>query len=351
VNNSAIASHFCVERDTGDGFREIAVISATETRYDDYDISVTEPKIYNYRVRAYNQNINAYSQYSEPVPVLVGAIVYSSQPYLSAYACAPKIVIGDDGVIHVVYNKAEENKIYYTFSTDGGQHWSSPDYLGEGQSPAIILDETGTPHVLWIRCVDYPGARRVELWYAYKSNSGWSRTRVLEDAHIQPFSERWHYTVAVGLDVSNYLIVAYTNGKPYHIINICRFPLGQPANVEMLGFIDYAVHPSLSSDGAVIVYQDLNNNTYFKELSPDKPSIYLTSNGTLVSCYKGNYGPLEDVVTIGLEGHDSIFVGIKNSAGDYIFHPEYLELTGGKYIVDNQHLICAEEHGLYYLSV
>lgn len=71
---------------------------------------------------------------------------------------APKLDIGQDGRVHVVWNEwptdggpAQSNQVYYTHSADGGETWTSPRQLGglADSGGNVLADEKGTVYLAW----------------------------------------------------------------------------------------------------------------------------------------------------------------------------------------------------------
>jgi len=77
--------------------------------------------------------------------------------------------------LHAVYHSgnASVRNVYYVSSTDGGATWSRKILLGQGSFPAIALDESGNPQVLWVSDGDN------ELRYAYCQGGVWSAGQTL----------------------------------------------------------------------------------------------------------------------------------------------------------------------------
>jgi hypothetical protein len=86
----------------------------------------------------------------------------SSDPAALAYNGNRHLVrIPNTEEFHLVYTS--DDKIYYTYSTDGGANWPLPLMIGEGRYPAIALDCTDSLSVTW---TDDEGG----LWYRRKIN-------------------------------------------------------------------------------------------------------------------------------------------------------------------------------------
>ncbi len=75
-------------------------------------------------------------------------IPFSSDTVVAtAFNNADKIAV-DSNNVHLVF--VSEGKICYGLSENQAMSWSSPDTLGEGETPGLSLDIQGNPHVVWI---------------------------------------------------------------------------------------------------------------------------------------------------------------------------------------------------------
>ncbi len=76
--------------------------------------------------------------------------VWSEPVRLSSEAGAqvPRLAIGADGVMHIVYSSFGTNKFYYTHNRGGG--WRTPQQAGSGLVPEIAVGADGAAHVVWM---------------------------------------------------------------------------------------------------------------------------------------------------------------------------------------------------------
>lgn len=77
------------------------------------------------------------NQWSEPVRL-------STEPG----AQVPRVAIGPDGTLHVVYSSFATNQFYYTRNSGGG--WSAPIAVAEGLVPEIAVGPDGRVHAVWM---------------------------------------------------------------------------------------------------------------------------------------------------------------------------------------------------------
>ena len=88
--------------------------------------------------------------WSEPVRV--------SQVAPGASTSAPKLAVGPDGTVHVVWNEwpvatgpSQENQVFYARSTDGGASWSAPRQLGglADSGGNVLAAADGSVYLVW----------------------------------------------------------------------------------------------------------------------------------------------------------------------------------------------------------
>jgi hypothetical protein len=74
-------------------------------------------------------------------------------PNTGKFVFSPDIAVSPDNTLHVVW--AQDNKIFHSYSKDGGKNWSTPYplSLGTGQLksdvPDVEIDHLGNVHVVW----------------------------------------------------------------------------------------------------------------------------------------------------------------------------------------------------------
>jgi len=68
-------------------------------------------------------------------------------PEATAYSNGRKIVIDDNGALHVTYVSGDT--VYYTTSNDEGETWTPGQAVACGQNPALALKADGTPMLCW----------------------------------------------------------------------------------------------------------------------------------------------------------------------------------------------------------
>jgi hypothetical protein len=99
---------------------------------------------------------------------------------------APKIIVGKNNSLHVVWcdtSKGEKNQdIYYSSSTDGGEHWAQNPLLpaidisntpGLSSQPTIATDHEGVVSVAWVDTSS--GVRSPDIFYCRYSQNSWSK--------------------------------------------------------------------------------------------------------------------------------------------------------------------------------
>ena len=94
-----------------------------------------------------------------------------------------KIICDVDGITHLVFENDE--KIWYTISSNFGQTWFPSEAIGTGTTPIISLDNNNNPHVLWIGDIVTPDTSwgqpiRYGLFYGWLDNDYWLRTSIFD---------------------------------------------------------------------------------------------------------------------------------------------------------------------------
>ncbi|MEO0101636.1 MAG: hypothetical protein ABIK84_04475 [candidate division WOR-3 bacterium] len=149
---------------------------------------------YKYTVRAFREGY-----YSEPSNEAIGSVAYSNLTYLTRHNNQTK-VISKGNRVHLVYfgrGFNGEHKIIYLHSSDGGNTWGSPEFLGTESDtsiyPAIAIDNQGRPHIVWAKWhfqwVDdgnYDWIVNVRYYYGKKRGENWE------------IREVWHTPIAEG---------------------------------------------------------------------------------------------------------------------------------------------------------
>lgn len=87
----------------------------------------------------------------------------------SVTASAPRLDLGPDGRIHVVWEEwpsdgdpAESSEVYYAHSTNGGADWSEPQQLGElaNRGGNVLATDDGTVYLAWQAGIGSPHVGR-----------------------------------------------------------------------------------------------------------------------------------------------------------------------------------------------
>lgn len=114
----------------------------------------------------------------------------------------PNLIIGSDGVLHVVWAQTQGTQglrdTFHAYSTDNGDTWSTPTNLTSNNSqhssvPVVVVDADNNVHVFWEeRIVDLsqPGAFRFEVQYKKGTKSGsnytWPATPTVVSGNVLP---------------------------------------------------------------------------------------------------------------------------------------------------------------------
>jgi hypothetical protein len=107
-------------------------------------------------------------------PTLVAGSHYSA---VVGHERGPKIALGQDGSIHVTWMGANNTTVFYSRSTDGGQHFSQPRNLAPRTNgvdgPSIAADDAGEVYVVWIQAGEGPESPVSKtLMFAYSRDNG-----------------------------------------------------------------------------------------------------------------------------------------------------------------------------------
>lgn len=124
------------------------------------------------------------------------------------------------GTIYIAYSDEwyGDTDIFFTLSTDGGEHWMSPirvndDDVGNGADqfhPWLVCDEEGTLHLIFYdRRLDVPQNLYMDLYYTYSTNGGitWSPNERITEVSSNPA----HDSLDSGL-IGEYNGLAVRNG-------------------------------------------------------------------------------------------------------------------------------------------
>jgi len=110
--------------------------------------------------------------FSEPVRVAGG-----KSSATVGHERGPRIALGKDGTIHVVWLGSQGVEVFYARSTDGGQHFSEPRNLAAeargADGASVAADDTGKVYVVWLgggEGPDSPASSLLQL--AYSSDNG-----------------------------------------------------------------------------------------------------------------------------------------------------------------------------------
>jgi len=113
---------------------------------------------------------------------------------------SPRMAVGRDGVIHIVYGRnprpeiANYGEIFHQASADGGKTWSDPVAVTDddparlvGQFfPNVSVAPNGRVDAVWWDTRDDPGIRSNDVYYAYSDDGGstWSRNQRITDRNV-----------------------------------------------------------------------------------------------------------------------------------------------------------------------
>ncbi len=151
-DNSSYETEYIIEKKIGDEGTWSVIGSTNEPDIEEWeDNSVIYGDKYWYRVRAYNEGYDIYSDYSDSV-YDYAIPNWSDNEDALIYNNGRKIAVDQDGTICIVYS--HDRRIWYSESTDGGETWSKSVCLGEPPFgtccfPAIVCDEVGRRMVVW----------------------------------------------------------------------------------------------------------------------------------------------------------------------------------------------------------
>jgi len=103
--------------------------------------------------------------------------ILTDDPYSLAYNTNRHLIRKEGSEeLHLVFTKF--NKIFYTYSPDGGENWDTISFIGEGKLPAIALSSNNLPSICW---TDEIGG----LWYRRQTSPGiWGPIYHLYDPYI-----------------------------------------------------------------------------------------------------------------------------------------------------------------------
>jgi hypothetical protein len=101
----------------------------------------------------------------------------------------PKITIGDDGAIHLIFSRynasSRSDGLYYTLSNDLGETWTNVDVISEAGIRFSDVQKAGNGviHVLWLE-----SGNTHSLWHAYFDDplSRWENRRSVQTSIIEP---------------------------------------------------------------------------------------------------------------------------------------------------------------------
>jgi hypothetical protein len=135
------------------------------TGYDDFDIDIG-PNNYSYFVQAYYV-VHDIFYYSDPSNEITVGVLGSSFIGMTAYNNTSRIVYGG-GKLHLAYTGTIYDEfwyetvscIYYTFSTDNGISWSTPETVpwSKGAAyPSLALNSSNEPYIFFANWLYYEG--------------------------------------------------------------------------------------------------------------------------------------------------------------------------------------------------
>jgi len=185
-------------------------------------------------------------------------VAWSTSEAGTGYNNAKRFLADGQGTLHLAYTS--KDSVFFISSTDGGDSWSEPKSLGQGDSPALNLDESGNPCVTW-RVMDVQ-AQRLHVYFARRVQNAWQVFEAYNGpmpgiAYITPFS------VAVGQGDTTHVCFEYIDlglVEPWKIF-YGNFMVSSP-QMAFLTVLDslavgpdsLPVSPSLCLDGRGMVH-------------------------------------------------------------------------------------------------
>lgn len=178
-----------------------------------------------------------------------------SEPDISVYEA------GGQTTLDIVWGSV--NGLFYVRSTDGGRNWTTPNRVTTHPSfdPAIILDNTGSPHVVYTRGGRVDGSDVLDLYYTAKTTAVWTSARQIDDpADAISGESDIHYTMSGNTLV---LHVAYraqrnwgANSSSEIKVNYVRRSGGGGWGRSTLAF-DYGGKPDIETNQQSMVFTAL----------------------------------------------------------------------------------------------
>lgn len=124
-----------------------------------------------------------------------------------------KLAVDSKGVIHVVWNENNGNAydIYYSSSTDGGQHWSSPVDIANSKLPTVGPNiAVGPGDILHVAWNDRRDGNAQRIYYTRSLNGGgtWESPKDLSGS-----SSADTHTPSITVDKNNRVHIAWHSGE------------------------------------------------------------------------------------------------------------------------------------------
>lgn len=152
---------------SGSGYALITVPVTLDTAY--LDTTTVNGRSYFYVVTALD-NASPANESSFSSEVSIHLSWLSTSPLATGFNNAKKLVCDTTGTnLHLVYQS--NDKVWYTKSADGGASWSADTAIGEGRYPAIALDKSGNPNVVWSNKIS---STQDKLYFSRCGASGWT---------------------------------------------------------------------------------------------------------------------------------------------------------------------------------
>jgi hypothetical protein len=130
----------------------------------------------------YADSTNGGKTFSRPI-----RINNSSTSAIIGHERGPRLALGSNGSIHVVWMGARNNQVFYARSLDGGLRFTDPqDLAGGGQpvdGPSIAANQKGQVDAVWLGGgpgPESPLSKMVELAYSADNGAAFTSPRAIE---------------------------------------------------------------------------------------------------------------------------------------------------------------------------
>ena len=253
-------------------------------------------------------------------------------------AFSPAIAVGPNNSLYVVWSQ-QSNEIYYTFSQDGGNSWSSPAAISSGGNKSdvanVAVDGSNNVHVVWEERIFVPGPPpewHYEIRYKKGTVSGSAVSWQANPTTLSGASYDAHRPAIIA--ESNQLHVGYARHEP----NDDQYPF----YTTRIGNGNWSV-PVDTSNGQEIT---VNTNSPFyllATLAVCDQNVYLYYHGAVTTNAKEQIlGGSDDD---DWESRDEV-----TDATDRDINPAITCVGGNLHLVYSRVLVAGQNHQVYYTA-